>query len=330
MDSVTPFPRFPRFPFSGTSGKASLSRDSRQPYRWRERRECRTEYFGSLTSHLPFCSKTPRNALRTLTKLVFPVLALMSTPCLSGEKENPTVGIVYNTKENSSLAYECKKTNSATLVCDFVQSSVRRKTTPEQWSERRQAALQTYESDTSNSKQDCDVTKRMLDILEGRGSASDAAKFARLEGRQREDMEAALKAMATWCSQKTSEHYLAFLRILFDKETRTCKVTASRFTQTFRRVRDDLTNTLVWTTVQERPEGPCGLVQLCRFSRTTSTLSKDWFFWSYSARKAVTNPTGLLMPGVACKDLDEREYLYDWKNEEERYVGCDYIEFSPL
>jgi hypothetical protein len=51
-------------------------------------------------------------------------------------------------------------------------------------------------------------------------------------------------------------------------------------------------------------------------------------FWQYTARKAVTNPKGTAF-GIACKDLDEREYLYDWKGEE-RSVGCDYIEFSPL
>lgn len=41
MDALKAFPPFPQVPFSGNCGNAYPSRDSRQPYRWRERRECR-------------------------------------------------------------------------------------------------------------------------------------------------------------------------------------------------------------------------------------------------------------------------------------------------
>lgn len=35
------------------------------------------------------------------------------------------------------------------------------------------------------------------------------------------------------------------------------------------------------------------------------------------------------MPGVACKDLDEEEYVFDWKSKDYTFA-CDYVRFSPL
>ena len=48
-----------------------------------------------------------------------------------------------------------------------------------------------------------------------------------------------------------------------------------------------------------------------------------------SAKKAVTNPNGSWLPDRTCKELDEREYLYDVKSGALAYkLGCEYVEFS--
>jgi hypothetical protein len=40
-------------------------------------------------------------------------------------EDYPTLGLVYNTTENSSLTYQCHLERDNRLECDFIQSSVR-------------------------------------------------------------------------------------------------------------------------------------------------------------------------------------------------------------
>lgn len=74
------------------------------------------------------------------------------------------------------------------------------------------------------------------------------------------------------------------------------------------------------------------LVQLSRFTPERSDVG-NYTFWKYTAKKAVTNPQAIAFPGVGknvlCKELDEAEYLYDWRSKQQP-LQCDYIEFSVL
>ena len=78
--------------------------------------------------------------------------------------------------------------------------------------------------------------------------------------------------------------------------------------------------------------GACGIVQLSRFE-PERLKSSSGEFWKYIAKKSVTNKQGLFMRGfggdVMCKDLDENEYIYDYKSKTHA-LGCDYIEFVWL
>ncbi len=47
-------------------------------------------------------------------------------------------------------------------------------------------------------------------------------------------------------------------------------------------------------------------------------------------RKAVTNPTGKLMPGFSCSAVDQGEYVYDWKKTRSDHMQCEFIEFRPI
>jgi hypothetical protein len=78
--------------------------------------------------------------------------------------------------------------------------------------------------------------------------------------------------------------------------------------------------------VSDAPTGPCGVVNVSRFEKDAST---KYSFWVYHSKKVVTNPKGEVMPGFACSALDQAEYLFDWRSKE-FFMGCAYIEFSPL
>ena len=101
----------------------------------------------------------------------------------------------------------------------------------------------------------------------------------------------------------------------------TCAVNSHRFTQRFKRV----DGAGPWV-VMDQPNGPCGVINVSRFERPTGSTFP---VWNYRAKKVVTNPGGELMPRFSCSDLDEREFVYDWRSEE-KFLNCNYIKFGPL
>jgi hypothetical protein len=167
----------------------------------------------------------------------------------------------------------------------------------------------------------------MVEILEGRKKAPKEDGWKEFTEMQKKDYLIITKALLEFCKSKTEQNFLNVIRLGHEKDTRTCKVSSQPFKQRFRFVSDDISGAGSWVT-EGAPEGPCGFVQLSRFE---PDLQRDFkrAFWKYIARKAVTNPQGSFFPGTSCKGFDEGEYLYDWKAKE-RFLGCDYIEFSPL
>ncbi|WP_455872836.1 hypothetical protein [Rhizobium yanglingense] len=63
--------------------------------------------------------------------------------------------------------------------------------------------------------------------------------------------------------------------------------------------------------MSSQPEGQCGVVQLSRFEKDQSDTSG--LFCRYIARKAATNPSRTVLPGLGCSAVDQGEYVYDWK-----------------
>lgn len=144
---------------------------------------------------------------------------------------------------------------------------------------------------------------------------------------QKRDFLRTGKGKMDFCKSRTQENFLNIVRVAHEKDTRTCKVSANTFKQTFRLVQNNISGTGAWV-VQGTPEGPCGIVELSRFEPERGKDSK-LVFWKYVARKAVTNPQGTFFLGASCKGFDEGEYIFDWRSEEHS-LGCDYVEFSPL
>jgi hypothetical protein len=257
----------------------------------------------------------------------------------------PSTGIVFNTKEDSSIRYDCIKRQNGILECDFVQTSVRKKSKSgdlsgkiEQAKKQLKDAIKEISSDKSCESMDLflkvlrgEISPEMAAERAAEGQISDKSQFvkgmkeAKLSKRQ--DLIQDLGAFAEFCKTKSQESYLKITRQQHDKDVRTCNVSSFQFKQNFKWV-GDYSGYGAWV-VEATPEGPCGVVQLSRFE--ADRTSSKFVFWRYVAKKAVTNPNGESnLPGFLCRDFDEDEYLYDWKNERDSKLGCDYVIFSPM
>lgn len=242
-------------------------------------------------------------------------------------EEIPTTGLLYNTKETHSLVYGCQLSNDNFLNCEFIQTSVRKKARPEDLNSKLNEAREYFRKGEKISAEDCAMYKDLVDVLENRKKAPNEEGFKEFTDQQKKDYIKTGKGMLEICKSRTEKNFLNVVRLDHEKNSRTCQVSAKKFKQTFRFIQDNISDIGAWV-VQGTPEGPCGIVHLSRFEPDRMEDSK-LVLWKYVARKAVTNPSGSFLPGASCKGFDEREYIYDWKSKE-HYLGCDYIEFSPL
>ncbi|MBY5400963.1 hypothetical protein HFO90_03970 [Rhizobium leguminosarum] len=128
------------------------------------------------------------------------------------------------------------------------------------------------------------------------------------------------------CDHPTEENFLKITRADHAKDLRTCQVSSNPFTQEFVWV-SDFADGGAWV-VSSQPEGPCGVVQLSRIEKDKSDTSG--LFWRYIARKATTNPSGTVLPGMSCSAIDQGEYVYDWKKTRSDHMQCEFVEFSPI
>lgn len=252
----------------------------------------------------------------------------------------PTVGLLYNQQEDSSITYDCKKTTDAKLICDFIQTAVRKKAKANDLTEKLSTARTQFESAlkeiTTEKPGACQIFRDLIEMTKGSLSpqdlidqnpsiASDRAKFiagmTEMRSRYAEhpDEIANFEAMVNFCVKKDEESFLNITRVEHEKDMRTCRVASIPFKQTFVWVGG--ADGGAWVT-EDAPAGPCGVVQLSRFEQDKPHL------WRYVARKAVTNPDGELLLGQKCTGLDQNEYLYDWKQERNPRLGCEFIEFS--
>jgi len=244
--------------------------------------------------------------------------------------EAPSSGIVYNTKETHSIVYFCEKNRDNSLDCEFTQTRVRKKAKAQDLKPRLDEARKTFSTSKELTPEMCKEQKDFVEVLHGRKKAPNKEQqnfLKNISDLEKKDILKIMSAITTACDSKTEENYLNVVRIGHDKDTRTCIVNSNTYKQSFRLVLDDISGARSWV-VKGEPSGACGIVQLSRFEPESLKDSK-LVFWKYVAKKAVTNRQGLLMPGMACKDLDEDEYVYDWRSKEHA-LGCDYIEFSPL
>jgi hypothetical protein len=235
--------------------------------------------------------------------------------------ERPTLGTLYNTKENHSLTYECLLTEGV-LNCDFVQVSVRPKSDPATAQKYLESSRAEFRKgfDAQELDRNCKDLKKIEDINAGR-TKPDFKPAREPNAFERSEWSKWLSAFQTFCGSRTEANFLAAARIQAEREQRTCRVNAYTFKQSFKSIGSG-----TWVT-DGGAKGPCGIVQLSRFEPEVTALGKSSLTnWRYFARKAIANPKGEWDLGK-CSELDQEEYLYDWRSDE-RGLQCDFITFS--
>jgi hypothetical protein len=271
-------------------------------------------------------------------------ICVISSAAFAGE-EYPTTGIVYNTKEDSSITYDCNKLSSGVLECDLVQTSVRKKAKIKDLPEKLLEAKKQLPDAIKEiaSEESCELTAVILSVLEGKstpeqaaenapkGAISDKQQFIKgmneISASKKDDLLASIAALNDFCETKSEKSFLNITKIEHEKAIRTCTVSSNPFKQTFKWV-EDYSGKGAWV-VDAKPSGSCGIVQLDRFE--ADVTNSKLVFWKYIAKKAITNPKGeMLLSGLTCGNLDQDEYPYDWKSERDTKLGCEYIEFSPI
>lgn len=247
-------------------------------------------------------------------------------------EQAPSSGEVYNTREASHLLYFCEKSPNDSLDCDFTQTRVRKSVKPEVLKARLDMARKQFSTEKVFSPDECKQVKDFAEVFRGRkmvqGKEAETKDWLKsMSDLERKDVRKQLDASIAGCDSKSEENYLNVVRTAFDKDVRTCIVSSNTYKQSFRLVLDPISGAQSWVATGD-PSGPCGVVQLSRFEpEQPEGLSIT--FWKYIAKKAVTNKQGMLMERMACTDLDEAEYIFDWRSKDWA-LGCDYIIFSPL
>lgn len=140
------------------------------------------------------------------------------------------------------------------------------------------------------------------------------------------DEIATIEALNDFCRTKDEEGFLNVIRREHERDVRSCRVSSHGFKQTFSWVESFGSGKGAWVVVSQ-PQGPCGTVELSRFESDEGSTFK---FWRYVARKAVTNPEGMILDQKCASALDQNEYVYDWKTSRNSRLGCEFVEFSPL
>jgi len=255
----------------------------------------------------------------------FATVTLLLTTAHVSAQDAPTRGLLYNTQENHSLTYFCEPVKSGQLDCEFVQTGVRFKVNASDIKSSLESARKQFSTYTPESADECTSYREALAVLEGKKPTPKLESLRSLSGIEKRDAGRMLKVMIEYCDRPSETTYMPLIKLGLEKDQRTCIVGSKSFKQSFRLVSEGNAKA-VWVVAQSSPEGTCGIVQLSRFEPEETSIGKRW---SYIARKAITNPSETLFPGVKCGELDERLYTYNWRPKEHQ-MSCDYIQFSPL
>ena len=250
--------------------------------------------------------------LLILSFIMFPNLVLSS-------QKYPTTGMVYNTKDNNMIVYDCKLLKNQELECDMTSTSVRK--SHKELSEEIKEAQKQWKNQKPFSKKDCKMYEQIISLFEGKTPPPNKKgdeMIKNMKSFEKNDFIKLSKSALEYCKTPDKSNFLKMITTGHDKKSRTCKVSSNSFKQKFEKV-DLISDT--WRVVPEAT-GPCGIIQLDRLE----LVNKKYSFWNYISKKAITNPDG--QAGLLkCNQLDENEYVYSWKKREIA-LNCDYIDFG--
>jgi hypothetical protein len=230
--------------------------------------------------------------------------------------ESVTIGPIQNTspKDVSSLSAECETAaDGQRMTCSFVQIRVDLKKRPEVAAAEVEKQLQ--EVTPQQMTQVCkNQRQEMADLAAQITTTQDVTPGLKMfftEWIQR------FQAM---CKKPTRESIREYRQYSLQKETKTCRIWANPWQETFTKQSRDK-----WVS-NRGPNGICGVV-------TVSTLESEPIdpkkpdsllrVWTYETQKIVTNKAA---GGPFC-DMDETRIRYSW-DAKDFDRSCEFIEFG--
>ena len=221
------------------------------------------------------------------------VLLSLSPAFAADEKiEKPFFGFLYDSKDNSALQSQCSGTGPTEVRCEFSQISVSKKAkdnelgkTPEE--ERKQFRAQPFSKEHLNEM--CPYFEKASAFLHGSSSnlkPDELAEFQRMNAQERQFLEKLSGSWLAICKSPTEENFLNMIRLTHERDTKTCLIKASKFTQTFKWITED-----TWASSDGPSDDMCGVVTISRFNRVTTEGNLK--LWVYTTKKVVNNKNSI-------------------------------------
>lgn len=130
-------------------------------------------------------------------------------------------------------------------------------------------------------------------------------------------------AMADACANPNVNTVRRAIEVVTDRKIRTCK--ASNFYSKMQFKWNEQTQN--WVS-QVGPGGPCGTVTISALKQEKPLgVSVPGAFWSYTTKRLITNPSGVLPNGLACSKFSEHTTSYSWQTRS-TLAECKYIEHA--
>ena len=268
------------------------------------------------------------------------ILVLGLSPASFGQ-DYPTIGTVYNTKEDSAVTHDCKLRGSE-LHCEMNQTFIRQELKESEVPKRRGqliAQISDEEKNAAGFRQTCKELSEGYDQLEGilkkpdnQLTSKERDGIKRLSKHSLDKLRGLMSVHQAHCLNPTTKTREALASHMITTETKSCRVGSNHWQEVFVRSRGlesgNIGSSSSWVTKGE-PTGACGVLLVNRFELDTSDPASKFKFWNYIARKVVTNPSGELLLGVKCSSLDESTHRHVWQSQE---IGldCRTVKLSPF
>jgi hypothetical protein len=222
-----------------------------------------------------------------------------------------------NPKDVSSVWAECETSaDGRRMTCDFVQIRVDLVKTPEAATAELEKQLKEFKDSAAQdiAKTCRDDRKQMADLAAGVAANKD------LSSRFKAFMTGFVQRFNAMCEKPTMENIRNYLGYHLEKDTKTCKILANPWKETFTRQLGDK-----WVS-NRGPSGICGVVIISTLEgRPLDPKKPDGVLklWTYKTQKVVTNREA---GGQLCF-FEETKVQYSWQAKDfDR--SCEFIEFG--
>lgn len=264
-----------------------------------------------------------------MRKSILLTLVMVSNPAFASDA--PTTVYTQNSDEKSAITANCDAPVAGELKCHFTQMTVQ-KPDEKQAEQRISKVVADFLKAPASEFKGCDTFPAMAEALEtGKAppDVTDKKQFEEAWSKQppeaKADTTKMMKAFAAFCKTHDRADAEATARAVDEMESSTCTISNSTYDKTFTLNY----STKRWQSTVQNTDS-CGTIDYSEFSRPPDLKDKVGgdYFWNYTSKTIVTNPSGKTFLGTSCTTVDQEEHRYTWQTEK-FYVNCRYLDIKP-